>query len=90
MKLIDLLGPMDPKTMVNVFIDVEKDKYEFGNSCLYDGIAGTVPALLTKLKVTHIGISYDPESEEENVPTVMIDGVFTTEDDSIHYKALMG
>lgn len=90
MKLIDLLGPMDPKTVINVFIDVEKDKYEFSKDCLYEGIAGTVPALLTKLKVTGIALSYELTYTEDSPPVLVIEGVFTNEDDSIHYKALMG
>lgn len=89
MKLIDLLGPMDPKTVVNVFIDVEKDKYENDNTCLYEGIAGSVPALLTKIKVTHVGLSYDPKDIKDNPPVITVEGIFTTEDDSNQYKALL-
>lgn len=90
MKLIDLLGPMDPKTVVNVFIDMEKDKYENDSACLYEGVAGSVPALLTKIKVTHVSLSYDPKEVEDNPPVIMIEGIFTTEDDSNQYQALIG
>ena len=89
MKLIDLLGPMDPKTVVNVFIDVEKDKYENDNTCLYEGIAGSVPALLTKIKVTHVGLSYDLKDIKDNPPVITVEGIFTTADDSNQYKALI-
>lgn len=88
MKLIDLLGPMNPKTIVNIFIDVERDKYGNPTEALYEGVAGAVPALLTKLKVTGINVSYEPEDIKENPPVLVIDGIFTNEDDSNQYQAL--
>lgn len=91
MKLIDLLGPMDPKIVVNVFVDVKKDKYEYDNVCLFEGMAGSVPVLLTKLKVTHIGLSSDMTTDDDTPTTVLtVDGIFTNEDDSNHYKTIMG
>lgn len=88
MKLIDLLGPMDPKVAVDISIDVEKDKYSFGTSSLYGGAAGTVPALLTKLKVTHISVILEEENDDVK-PIIDVYGIFTTEDDANQYKTLI-
>lgn len=87
-KLIDLLGPIDPKATIYVSIDVEKDKYSFGTSSLYEGAAGAVPALLTKLKVTYISVVLEEENDDMK-PIINVYGIFTTEDDANQYKILM-
>ena len=85
MKLIDLLGPLDPTQQIAVFIDPDKDKYDLPQDCQYKGAAVTVPALLTKIKVTEVRVTV----EEDKNSSLEIKGVFTNEEDSDYYRLSM-
>ena len=87
MKLIDLLGPLDPTQQIAVFIDPDKDKYDLPRDCQYKGPAVAVPALLTKVKVTEITIT--AVDVEKDTCVVQIKGVFTNEEDSDYYVTAM-
>lgn len=97
MKLIDLIGPLQPATKVQVQIDSNKDKYGFcyndddelkaaSDLIFFEGVASAVPALLTKLKVTCVDVVPVENPDTTSSAILVISGVFTNEDDAAQYR----
>jgi len=97
MKLIDLIGPLQPATKVQVQIDPNRDKFGFcynednelkevSELCFFEGVASAVPALLTKLKVTCVDVVPVENPDTTSSAVLVISGVFTNEDDAAQYR----